>query len=278
MFKSGAVTVVLAGILAIALFATPVVAQNYWMHPGEGTSVSLEIFKPKFDDFEAFDLMTSVWLLSASIETSERMTLVLDYPIANLDVKENYGGDAATLFANPYVGFEYKLGSLDEKETLLVRVGIRLPLASDNKYGVASIGAWTLYDRFEAFVPDLLTIVEGFGWRKELSSSGIEQKSNVNFAIMIPTEDGEAELFGDYNFAFWFPVQTLNLGIGLSGRIIVTEGDLDILERTFHHVRLSGNIAAGKFKPGFHMQVPTDELLADIVDFSYGVNLTYLIK
>ncbi len=268
---------VMAGcvLIGLVLAVQPVAAQNYWMYPGEGTSVSLEIFKPKFDGWEGFELFTSVWLLSARVEATERFSLMIDLPIANVDLE---GSDwDGTSFSNPYIGGEFELGALGENESLVARIGVRPPIVSDEKDLESAVGAWTLYDRFEAFLPDLTTVIGGFGWRKVLGDGVAEVDANINGAYMFPG-DGDSELFGDYNVAFWFPMQTVKFGIGGSGRIIVTEDDLSMGERTIHHARLAANFNAGSFKPGIHIQIPIDEDLSDLVDYSYGVSFTYLIK
>ncbi|MEW6413142.1 MAG: hypothetical protein AB1483_11845 [Candidatus Zixiibacteriota bacterium] len=262
-------------LVGIMFLVQPVVAQNYWMYPGEGTSVSLEVFKPKFEDWEGVELLTSVWLLSGRIKANERIALMVDLPISNADVD---GSDwDETLLANPYIGGEFEIGPINPKESFIARVGVRLPLASDDKYVASYVGMWTLYDRFEAFMPDLTTVIMGVGWSKALSDGVAEFEANVNGAYMFPG-DGDSELFGDYNIAVWFPVQTLKFGIGASGRIIVSEDDLDLGERTVHHARFAANLNTGSLKPGIQVQIPLEEGLSDIVDYSYGVSLTYLIK
>ena len=272
--------------IAVLVMAQPVAAQNYWMRPGEGTSVSLEIFKPKFDHSDGYKMLTSVWLFSAQIEANERLSIIADLPISNVDWESDYYYDyysypreaKSTLIANPYLGIEYKLANPSKDETSLVRVGVRLPLADEDEFGASYIGIFTLPDRAEVFVPDLAVLSGGIGWRRTLGESGIRLELDINGTYWIPTDGGETELLGDYSFAFRLPIQVANLGLGLAGRMLITESDLDMAERTEHYARLSANFDAGRIRPGVHILVPIEEDVADFVDYSYGVNFTYLIK
>ena len=102
---------------------------------------------------------------------------------------------------------------------------------------------------------------------------------NVDGALMIPTEDGdESELCIDYNAAFWFPFEKINLGCGFAGRFLATESNLNFGERTMHQLGFAGNYDFGNFKPGIHFRTPLDKDLTDVLNYAYGFSLTFMIE
>ena len=166
----------------------------------------------------------------------------------------------------------------DGSQSTVVRVGVRLPFASDEKFDAAAIGMYTTFNRFEAFLPDLLTISLGGGFYHMLES-GINYSLNVDGVLMKPTEDDiDSELFINYNVTFWFPFEKINLGTGFAGRLIATESDLDFGERTVHQLGFAGNYDFGSLKPGIHFRIPLDDDLTDLLNYVYGFNVTYEIE
>jgi len=266
-------------ILAVMLLSPLATAQNYWLYPGEEKSISLEIYKPKYAYAENVGFFNSVWFISGHFKAGERLSVFVEIPVSFFDIDEDksYYEDE-TLLGNPYIGFVSKSPMTSQSQLFVSRVGARLPIASDEKMN-ASVNGWaTNFNRFEAFFPDILTLTAGLGFEIE-AQSGIEYLINFDGAIMIPTEgEGDSELFLDYNFAIWFPLEQINFGAGFAGRLLATESDLDFGERTFHQFGFTGNYKTGNFKPGIHFRVPLDDDLTEIVDYVYGINLTYIIE
>ena len=271
--KTAVLVLICVGVL---LISGSVTAQNYWMYPGGDKSISVEMFKPKFDNGDDFNLLTTVWFLSGKFKAADRLSIVVEVPVSNLDT-DNIFMEDETSVGNPYIGIEARSASGGDSQAAVGRVGVRLPLASDDKWDAASLGLYTAFDRFEAFFPDVLTINASGGYQRT-TASGLNYELNVGGELMIPTEDGgDSELYIDYNAAFWVPFEKLSLGGGFTGRLIATEGDLDFGERTVHQLGLAGNYDAGSLKPGVHLRLPLDEDLTDILDFVYGFSLTYNI-
>ncbi len=264
-------------ILMLMLLPVSAFAQNYWMSPGEDNSVSLEFHKVKFAGDLELGFRNSVVFLSGNFGSSEKFRILVEVPVSIYDPKPSPFDESETLLGNPFIGFEYRKPSDDGSKSLIGRLGIRPPLASDEKFDATVMGLITTFNRFEAFIPDLFTVSAGGGYH-QISENGTKSAFDFDASLMIPTENGDAELFVNYNLALWVPSGDLNFGIGFAGRLIATEGDLDFGERTVHQLGLSGNYNSGSFKPGIHFRIPLDDDIADIVDLTYGVDFTFMLN
>lgn len=268
-------------VLVLAMLAPCAVAQTYFMYPGQGTSVSLEIFKPHFDD-DDYNFLTSLFFLSGQIRTTDRLFVRAEIPISNADISYDWWwyGDydvTETMIGNPYLGLEYRMPVPNDNHVLTARFGLRLPIASDDKFGAFRVGNRAAYDRFEAFLPDYFALNSGIGFTAT-TASGLKFSTDFGALLIAPTDDGDSEVFADYDFALWIPIDNFNLGFGTNGRVLLSEGDLNFGERTINHMCVAGNFDFGKFRPGFHFRAPVDEYLSDVVSFVYGLNFTYQIK
>lgn len=54
--------------------------------------------------------------------------------------------------------------------------------------------------------------------------------------------------------------------------MIVTESDLDLGERTVHHLGATAAINSGAVSPGVHFRIPIDDQF-DNIDYVMGLNL-----
>lgn len=281
MMKDGKKWVLLSLVLLAAFFwGSAASAQTYWMYPGETNTISLEVHKPKFDRAEGFGTLTTIWFLSGRFRAGDKLSVCLDMPVSNVDIDKTVHPthDDETLFGNPYFGIEGRLSELDAPHIITARLGLRPPLASDEKMGAADIGFFTAYDRFEALIPDWWTVQGGFGYSRTLEG-GIKYSVNIDGNLILPTEDGpDNELLLNYNLAFLFPVEKVSFGAGFNGRWLVTESDLDFGQATIHQLGFVGKYDFGQFSPGLHLRIPIDEDLSDIIDYMYGFNLTYHLK
>ena len=265
-------------VLTVMMLSPLATAQNYWLHPGEEKSLSLEIYKPKYAEDENVGFFNSVWFISGHFKAGDKISVFVEIPVSFFDINEDksYYEDE-TLLGNPYIGFVSKSPMTNQSQLFVGRVGVRLPIASDEKRNASVNGQATTFNRFEAFFPDIFTLTAGLGFEIE-AQSGIEYLINFDGAMMIPTEgEGDSELFLDYNFAIWFPFEKINFGAGFAGRLLVTESDLDLGERTFHQFGFTGNYKTGQFKPGIHFRMPLDDDLTEIIDYVYGPEVQCII-
>jgi len=269
----------LVAILAVSL-AGSISAQTYWMHPGAGKNVTLQIFKPKFDHGDGIGTLTSSWFFSGRFEASERVDIFVDIPVSNLDldasVWSNVGSE--TLIGNPYLGIEARPSARHAPLSVIGRVGFRPPLASDEKWSAVEIGYITCFDRLEAFIPNYWSITFGLG-HSHASENGVRYATNIDGVVMLPTEDGpDTEMFLNYNFEIWFQAPKFRFGAGFAGRWQATAEDTDFSEASVHQMGLAGVFDLGSFDPGFHVRIPIDDDFNEILDYVYGVSFSFDVK
>lgn len=274
---------IVKGIAASALVLTLAgtsAAQTHWLHPGEGNNVTLQAFKPKFSGEMGLSTLTSVLFLSSETKIGETIDLVVDVPLVNVDYDESfpYAGDNETLIGNPYIGLEARLNERDAATTTIGRVGVRPPLAPDDKWEASFIGFLTCPYRLEALVPDLWSFTFGGGFGIE-QDSGFRLKSNVDAVILVPTRDGaDTEIYLNYNLTAWLRASDLKFGAGVGGRWHASGGDPDFGESSLHQLGFAGVVDLGVVQPGLHLRVPLDDDLSDWIDYVYGFSLSFEVN
>ena len=260
------------------VLAASTAAQTYWMHPGRDKNVTLQMFKPKFDHENNLGTLTSVWFLSGRFEASDRVDIFVDLPVSNLDWDEDLysSHEDQSLIGNPYVGIEARASARHTPLSVIGRFGIRPPLASDDKWGAVELGYIICFDRLEAFFPDYWSLTFGLGSSRALEGeSGIRHSANVDGVVIVPTEEHwDTELFLNYNFEMWFQAPKFKFGAGFAGRWQATAEDVDFGEASVHQLGFTGVLDLGSFDPGFHVRVPIDDTLSDIVDYVYGLSFS----
>lgn len=273
---------VVVGMLIVGTVLAPgTTAQTHFLYPGEGTSVSLEIFRPHFDDDRDFGLVTGVWFLSGQIRATDRVFVRAEIPMVHVD-RESDGVwglqfvTKETMIGNPYLGVEYKTPLPDENHLILARFGLRPSIASDDKFEAYWVGYRAAHDRREAFLRDAYAFYGGLG----MTGTGIGSTTfsmNLGGVMVAPTDDSDSEFILDYDIALWVPIGKFNLGFGGSGRVFVVTDYGFFGDRVAGQLALAGNLDLGKFRPGFHFRVPIDDYLSNLMPFVYGLNFTYQV-
>lgn len=236
-------------------------AQSIWLDRNPSTTLLLEILRPDFEGDEHFSTLT--FFASGRFTVSDRVAVVGQVPLANFSVD---GGSSFTI-GNPYLGLEGRPGN----GTVFVEFGIRAPLAQEDEF--ASItGLLTDVDRWEDFIPNAVCITVA-GHHRSTSASGLMTRARIAPQLWIPTEGGDAELFATYTGLIGYENETVRVAGGLGGRILITEGDLDLSERTTHQLELGADFGRGPIRPGASLRVPLDSDLSDALNVVYGVTL-----
>ncbi len=261
--------------LSVAMLGTAAAnAQVNWMSPLHEPGVSLEISKVSFDADQHLSFFTMQYTLASRIALNERTFFLLEAPFAHAGYKNKYAYYAPdqysysqTSFGNPYIGMESSFPG----SSLIFQLGLRLPLATYDNWGALGFGYLAARDRWEAYFPKLTTIEMGFGFR-DVRAGQNRFQFLLNPTVMVP-EHGDAELLADCNAEFWLTSQKVRTGFGLTGRFIATESG-SFSERTEFLAGVSLSATVGRFHPGVHLRVPFDESVQDVINYTYGLNLT----
>jgi len=269
-------------ILTFFVLTEPVASQHYWLHAYGEREISLEVLKPRFNGYYSyydFSLLNSAWFLSGSFSLTQATALVVEFPLARYDIdNESAFYEDEGMIGNPYIGLRVTTPERRLSSTAIANFGVRLPLAQDDKFNAATVGMYTSFDRFEAFVPDLATFLASGGYQRSF-----EGGASISFAaggsFMVPTEDGDdPEMFIDYNLELWYRSAKAGFGSGFTGCLLTTEGGLNFGERTVHQMGFSGYVDFGVFRPSLIFRFPLDDDPTPILDYVYGFSATFDIE
>lgn len=260
----------IAAVLAQWIGPATAPAQSPWLAPRQDHPIALEVVKPIFDE-DDFNTLTSAAFLSFTVWTGENASIVAELPFAyaGVDDGEFSDGESSTTLGNPYVGVEIR--GKDSPSSF--EIGVRAPLTSDEEVA-ALVGAFADIDRFEAFLPDVVSL-SGFGTYRSRTRNGVEfvLHGGPIFAMQTDPDGGDqAELNLRYAAQIWYRPGAYALGLGATGRAFVTE-DGNFGERTAHQVGIAANVDLGGVRPGIQVRIPLDEDLRDLMDFTVGLSL-----
>ena len=268
-------------VTIVWLFGVPLFGQPIWLGVDNKSFIAVEVFKPTFKDdlFNEFTFISSAIFVSGRFSISENIMFVGELPIAYAKRKDvkivdpstgqtlfEQSFDAETMIGSPYVGLElHKAGS-----NSFFEIVARLPVAQDNKGNASELGVAADFDRFEAFVPDLTTLTGNLNYQRK-NVSNVVLRLRGGASVFFP-KDSDTEVFLDYSGQIGFEGQQISLIGGITGIMIVTESDLDLGERTVHHLGATAAINLGTVSPGVHFRIPIDDQL-DNIDYVLGLNL-----
>lgn len=272
MCRYGKKAVLLAVIFSTGIASTSL-GQSLWTDKSGDHSISVEFVKPTFAGNDRADFLTSITYLSGRFSIGRNTVGEIELPFARYGSTSEYADGAETAVGNPYIGAQINGGKV------VSRIGVRLPTASTNDGSALYVGVLTDYDRFEAFLPDVLTVAGSFTGPTRVSSQ-FTLSFGAGPIVAIFTEDtggDNAEVFAQYFLLAELEGKRVAVKAGLTGRALVTEGDLSFSERSVHQFGVGASLITGTFRPGLHMRLPLDKDLSESIDFVAGVNCTVVL-
>ncbi len=255
-------SMVLLVVLSPALFG-----QSLWVSQHTDKAVALELMKPNFDGDGGISASSGVGFVSLRLPVAPTVVFVGELPFAHAgseigDVSDNAVG-------NPYLGVEFH----PPGSSVFWDLGVRAPVAPENNSALF-IGVLTDQQRWEAFLPNVATVKGAFNFRHR-APTGLVTRLRAGPNIWIPTEEGpEVEVVGSYSWQVGYEAAQVSVLGGLTGQAIITEGDMDLGERTTHQAGAIVTFVAGNVRPGVFFQLPLDEDLRDTVDYVFGLNVS----
>jgi hypothetical protein len=244
---------IIVGFLAMLMTGAPAAAQSVWLGPGRQAEVALEVLRPDFDSGDVTFLSSAVFL-SGRYPLSDAVDVVVEIPISHFGVDGPVRTGSETALGNPYVGVE--LGP--HEGSTFGELGVRLPVAAEDNGGLAT-GFLSDRDRWGAFFDDVLTVQGAVNYLRR-EPSGFRVRLHGGPSIWVYTEDdgGDSmELLADYGAHAWYAAsEQVDLSAGLTGRLIVSEGDIDFVDRMLNQVGLAVIGRFGYVHPGGHFRVP----------------------
>jgi hypothetical protein len=260
-------------------------AQSIWLDRRHDKTITLEILKPNFDGEDNTTLATSALFLSFRSPLSKKLHFVAELPFAHSGFEAINRGESGSTsvdesestLGNPYFGLEIA----GQSSPVFAEIGIRVPFAAEDKLGAVVTGFFTDFDRFEAFLPDLVPITGMLNYyHKEASGLAIRLRGGSSLLINHNKEKNEdaTEWFLGYSAQAGYESERVSVLGGVTGRANISEGDLDFGERSIHQLGFNASVGLGNVRPGVHFRLPLDDDLKNSLDFVLGFNLGIQLK
>jgi len=274
-------------LISLLLFPVMLSAQSEWVDNGQERSfLSIEIIKPvrNIDTlFEGlrpdFTTFSGSVFLTGRYAIGKNFVLAADISIARVDYKgeefDVYGKE--TILGNPYIGAEYYL----PETPLFFELGMRIPIVPDNK-GIASIcGVYSDLDRAEAFLPHIVPVYGAVNYEK-IFESKILLRARTGINLWFTSKEWETYrdplVLVDYTLQTGYIHPRVTIIVGLTGRLDVSSDPR--FEEKAHILQYGATLTVpfGNFRPGINFRIPGNKLTENLIDYVFGINLTYVFK
>ena len=110
------------------------------------------------------------------------------------------------------------------------------------------------------------------------SVSGVVWRLRGGPLVWLGRGGNDTELLLHYSGQVGYESGQISVLGGLTGRAVVTEGDANLGERTLHQLGAAMAFGSGTVRPGFHVRLPVDRDLTDILDFVFGFNVAIELR
>lgn len=263
-------------------------AQSIWMSTKAGSMVSLEYQRPFYKfKFYGNDISTHTFTLAGRIklQSGPALKFELPYTMTHIDeYKETFTFQIGTdtylytysipevnskTVGNLYIGVEFPTS-----ENNSVDIGVRLPTTS-KKEGVFTFTATSDYDRFEAYIPDYLSIVPMVNVNNDQSNPlALHLRFGPNIMIYTGSMEGvdRVDILLKASLQTGIQTEKFDFLFGYSGVFIVTESG-DISNRIIHQAGFSAIGHFDNFHPGIYYRIPLDKNLKTVLNGVLGVSL-----
>lgn len=260
-------------MLVLAGTVGPAAAQTIWTRPYEPTQVGVEVFAPQFENDDVA-VASGAAYLTATYSLNDNLELVGELPAARYVADTDAGRVSESTLGNPYLG----LGLSSASIPLLVELGARLPLASDNL--AATTGSLTDVGRTDAFTPDetLLSLFLNYRFPLFGRQTSLRLRPGLTYAEFPRTNadgtDGtEQDLRFNYHAQLWREGDTVLLGLALTGRaVLTTPGTFGT--NSIHHLNASAILDFETVQPGLVVGLSLDNVVRDTAPLFFGLTLS----
>jgi hypothetical protein len=264
-------------VLVSLLWSVTLPAQQYWPDRAEGTVVRADFLKPFFKGDGGPQFLTGVVFVSASTAAGKLLRIEADVPLVRAGFTIGEIKESSLRIGNPYLGARIHRAD----HPVSAYLGVRLPLADEPQTpagGLAyEVGFLSDPDQWEAFLPNVFTARAGAELRS-VFPSGLLIGAKLGPSVLVPSEGGaDPELFADYGVQGGYEGSAIRATIGVTGRLLATESDLSLTERTFHMATGTLELRRGRIRPSLLFRVPLDESMRESISATVGFGLAIVL-
>lgn len=243
-------------------------AQTIWHDRTRPQSVWLEFNHVEFEG-EGSGFLTSSNAIGGRYRLTEVGALTIELPFANADLDGPADSDFS--IGNPYLAYEYA-----PNDAFLLETGVRVPIGSGSDFGALAGLSAEYADRTPAYLDDVVS-VHVVPNLLAADENGFRARLRGGPAVWIPTGGGDVELILDYGGTVGYENGGFGGDLGITGWMIVTQGNLDFGQRTVF--QLGGQLyrrLGGGGRLGALVRFPLDDELEN-VDFVLGLKASLAV-
>jgi hypothetical protein len=266
-------------VLVSLLWSVTLPAQQYWPDRAEGTVVRADFLKPFFKGEGGPQFLSGVVFLSGSTAAGKLLRIEADLPLVRAGFTIGEIKESSLRIGNPYLGARIHRADRPVSGYL----GVRLPFAGEPETpagGLAyQVGALSDPDQWEAFLPNVFTARAGAELRS-VSPSGLLIGAKLGPSVLVPSggdSGGDPELFADYGVQGGYEGSAIRATIGVTGRLLATESDLSLAERTFHMATGTLELRRGRIRPSLLFRMPLDDSMRESISATVGFGLAIVL-
>lgn len=271
----GSLTSLTAGCVLALLVTRPAQGQTYWHDETATTAVRLDLLKV-FAKEDGTQFLNGALFLSGSTRIGKTLRFEADLPIARTGFDAGSGlNESAVRLGNPYLGLTVR----GEGKPIGLQFGIRLPTASDPDTFIGEaaneMGYFADFDRFEAFLPKVLTARAAVEIR-HTTPSGFLLGAKLGPALLVDTHGASTQsqdLYADYGIRAAYQGPAVTATVGFTGRALITEADLSLSERTVHQLTGAVEVGRGRVRPSGLVRFPLDDDFRELTGVIVGVGV-----
>ena len=265
-------------VLLLLAFCMPFTlrAQPIWVGADEMNGLILEWQKPFLDNSEGAGFFLSSIYLGYRQRTSESMMIHIELPMSNFDTDAR----SEFLLGNPYVGLVF--GS--EGSMISGDVGVRIPIADEDKAAARRWADFTDIDRMDAFVPNAVPVSGLLRFRTKFPATKLGLRAHFGPSIVVFTDDRGDDVNDNmqvalkYGLIGFFEDEMVRAQLGFSGWYDVSADGGGFDSNSLHQIGLTVNVAASDvIWPGLLLRFPLDDAYKDYIDLVLGVNLLIML-
>ena len=266
-----------AGFVLALLVTRSAQGQTYWHDETANSTVRLDVVKP-FPKGDGTQLLSGAVFLSGSTRIGKTLRIEAELPMARAGFDAGSGtSESAVRLGNPYLGLTLQR----EGKPVAFQFGVRLPTASDPDTFIGEtanqMGILADFDRFEAFTPKVFTARAAVEVR-HIMPDGIVFRAKLGPSLGVDTHSGNSgdaqELYADYGIRAGYEGPTVTATVGVTGRALITESDLNFGERTVHQLTGALELRRGRVRPSGLIRLPLDQDLRDMTGVIIGLGVT----
>lgn len=259
---------IVAAVAILSSAFAPLAAQMPWTANLPQRGVALDILRPKMQG--GGTSLTSFAVYASGRFPVGGMRIRFELPYSRLSVTGGVG--SSSTIGNPYIGIE-----TGGEKGLGFEAGVRAPLASETEFA-SEFGPLSDITRFEAFVPNALTVVTRARWHFQ-DVGGFTFDAGGGPSLLIPTKGGgDPEVILHHHMSAGYTGPDVWTAIAFGGWTFITEDIGGVGERTINEIGASVGIARGQVRPALHVIAPLDDGYNSQVGIVIGLGVSVTMK